>query len=217
MSVLLVVIALVALVFVVIAAVGVFLVMRSDPPGTRERLDAARTARQAPERATDVAFFFRFDGDDARYATEAIEAHGGRPLGPIQTREATLDLTRIAADATHAYLGPCAWPPVKCQSPAHGGVILGFRARTRVPLDTVSDDRQLTDVVATLRTISALPDAQILGGVLHEAHHSSDPDAPALVPVDGGALPGKRPCPSCGQPIDSFATKCEHCGSRAMR
>ena len=214
MSILLMLVALVALVFVGVAVAGVFLVMRGDSSADRERLVQATAARTA-ERATDVVFFFRFEQQDAIDAQALVQRYRVA-LGPAETREAALELTRLVPSATHAYLAPCAWPPVKAYSPVTAGVSVGFRARTRVSLDTVSDDRQLTQLDATLRQVSALPDDQILGGQLQLAADSQDPDAPRLVAVDRGALPGHRPCPHCKQPMPVFATRCEACGSRAM-
>ncbi|MCA9578850.1 MAG: zinc ribbon domain-containing protein [Polyangiales bacterium] len=214
MSILLVVIALVALAFVGVAVLGVVVVMRGDSASDRERLVQAGAARNA-ERASDVVFFFRFEGQDARDA-QALTQRFPVELGPAQTRDAALELTRIVPSATHAYLSPCAWPPVKAYSPVTNGIILGFRARTRVSLDTVQDDRQLTELTATLRQVSALLDSEILGGQLQVAADSQDPDAPRLVPVDQGSLPGHRPCPHCKQPLPVFATRCGACGSRAM-
>jgi hypothetical protein len=214
MSVLLLLVALVALLFVGVAVVGVVVVMRGDSPSDRERLAEAGAARGA-DRATDVVFFFRFEGQDARDAQALVE-RSRVELDPAQTRDAALELTRLAPSATHAYLAPCAWPPVKAYSPVTSGVIVGFRARTRVALDTVANDAQLTELSATLRQISALPDAQVLGGQLQLATDSQDPDAPRLVAVDQGSLPGHRPCPHCKQPMPVFATRCQACGSRAM-
>lgn len=214
MSILLVLVALVAVVFVAVAVLGVVMVMRGDSPADRERLVQAGAARNA-ERASDVAFFFRFEGQDARDA-QALVQRFRVELDAAQTRDAALELTRLVSSATHAYLAPCAWPPVKAFSPVTNGVIVGFRARTRVSLDTVEDDRQLTALSETLRQVSALPDAQILGGHLQLAADSQDPDAPRLVAVDQGSLPGHRPCPHCKAPVPVFATRCEACGSRAM-
>lgn len=214
MSILLVLVALVALVFVGGAALLVFFVMRGDSPADRERLVQAETARQA-ERASDVVFFLRFEQQDAVDAQALVDRYAVE-LSPSQTRDAALELTRLVASATHAYLGPCSWPPVKAYSPVTQGVIVGYRARTRVSLDTVQDDRQLTALSDTLRQISALPDDQLLGGHLQLAADSSDPTAPRLVAVDQGSLPGHRPCPHCKKPLPVFATRCEACGSRAM-
>ena len=97
------------------------------------------------------------------------------------------------------------------------GAIVGFRARTRASLNTVADDRQLTDITATLRAVASLPDDQIQAGILRLAEDSRDPDAPRLVAVDAGSIPGHRPCPHCRTPIAIFATRCSACGSRAMR
>jgi hypothetical protein len=215
MSILLLLVALVALVFVGVAVVGVVVVMRGDSPSDRERLVQAGAARGA-ERATDVAFFFRFEGAQDVHDAQALVERFRVELSPAETRDAALELTRLAPSATHAYLAPCAWPPVKAYSPVTSGVIVGFRARTRVALDTVADDRQLTELSATLRQVSALPDAQIIAGQLQLAEDSRDPDAPRLVAVDQGSLPGHRPCPHCKQPMPVFATRCQACGSRAM-
>ncbi|MBK6576119.1 MAG: hypothetical protein IPG17_07965 [Sandaracinaceae bacterium] len=214
MSILLVLVALVALVFVGGAVIAVYFVMRGDSSGDRERLVQASSVRLA-EQATDVAFFFRFEQQDATDAKALVERFHVQ-LSPSETRDAALELTRLVPSATHAYLGPCAWPPVKAYSPVTLGVIVGFRARTRASLDTVLDDRQLTGLAATLRQVSALPDDQLLGGHLQVAADSTDPDAPRLVAVDQGALPGHRPCPHCRKPMPVFATRCDACGSRAM-
>jgi hypothetical protein len=214
MSILLVLVALIALAFVVGAAVAVYFVMRGDSSADHGRL-AAASAERLGEQATDVAFFLRFEQQDATDAKALVDRFRVE-LKPSETREAALELTRLVPSATHAYLGPCAWPPVKAYSPVTEGVIVGFRARTRVSLDTVADDRQLTALAATLRQVSALLDDQILGGHLQVAADSSDPDAPRLVPVDQGALPGHRPCPHCRKPVPVFATRCGACGSRAM-
>lgn len=214
MSILLVLVALVALVFVGGAVLAVFFVMRGDSSADRERLAHAGSVHLA-ERATDVVFFFRFEQQDALDA-KAIVDRFRVELSPAETRDAALELTRLVSSATHAYLGPCSWPPVKAYSPVTQGLIVGFRARTRVSLDTVQDDRQLTALSATLRQISALPDDQLLGGHLQVAADNSDPTAPRLVAVDQGSLPGHRPCPHCKKPIPVFATRCEACGSRAM-
>ena len=214
MSILLVLVALVALVFVGGAVIGVYFVMRGDASADRGRLVTA-THAQLAERATDVAFFFRFEQQDALDAQALVQRYDVQ-LSPAQTRDAALELTRLVSSATHAYLGPCSWPPIKAYSPVTQGVIVGYRARTRVSLDTVLDDRQLTALSDTLRQISALPDDQLLGGHLQVAADSSDPGAPRLVAVDQGALPGHRPCPHCKKPIPVFATRCDACGSRAM-
>jgi len=209
-----VLVALVALLLVGGAVLAVYFVMRGDSSTERERLVEAR-AVQSSEHASDVAFFFRFEQQDALDAKALVERFRVQ-LSPAETREAALELTRLVPSATHAYLGPCAWPPVKAYSPVTQGVIVGFRARTRVALDTVVDDRQLTAVNATLRQVSALPDERLLGGHLQVAADSTDPDAPRLVAVDEGTLPGHRPCPHCRKPMPVFATRCEACGSRAM-
>ena len=214
MSVLLVLVALVALVVVGVAVLGVVLVMRGDSSSDRERLVQATAARSA-ERASDVAFFFRFEQQDAVDAQALVQRYRVE-LSATETRDAALELKRLVPSATHAYLGPCAWPPVKAYSPVTQGVIVGFRARTRVSLDTVEDDRHATALADTLGQISALPDSQLLGGHLQLAADSTDPDAPRLVPVDQGTLPGHRPCPHCRKPVPVFATRCEACGSRAM-
>ena len=215
MSILLAIFALAAVVLVGGAVLVVFLVMRGDRAEAGERLAEAIQSGSLPT-ATDVAFFFRFEGADAEDAAALIAQQGGE-LSGAQTREAALGLRRLVPSATHAYLGPCAWPPVNANAPVAGGLLVGFRARTRVPLDTVADDRQLTDVNATLSMITHLPDAQLIGGLLTRATDSPDPVAPVLVPVDGGAIPGHRPCPHCRTPIPVFATRCTGCGGRAMQ
>ncbi len=214
MSILLVLVALVALVFVGGAVIGVYFVMRGDSSADRGRLVTATNA-QLGERATDVAFFLRFEQQDALDAQALVQRYQVQ-LSPSETRDVALELTRLVSSATHAYLGPCSWPPIKAYSPVTQGVIVGYRARTRVSLDTVLDDRQLTALNDTLRQISALPDDQLLGGHLQVAADSSDPGAPRLVAVDQGALPGHRPCPHCKKPLPVFATRCDACGSRAM-
>jgi hypothetical protein len=161
MSILLVLVALVALVFVGGAVIAVYFVMRGDSSGDRERLLQASSVRLA-EHATDVAFFFRFEQQDATDAKALVERFHVQ-LSPSETRDAALELTRLVPSATHAYLGPCAWPPVKAYSPVTLGVIVGFRARTRASLDTVQDDRQLTALAATLRQVSALPGRSAAG------------------------------------------------------
>jgi hypothetical protein len=103
MSILLVLVALVALVFVGGAVIAVYFVMRGDSSGDRERLVQASSVRLA-EHATDVAFFFRFEQQDATDAKALVERFHVQ-LSPSETRDAALELTRLVPSATHAYLG----------------------------------------------------------------------------------------------------------------
>ena len=130
MSILLVLVALVALVFVGGAVIGVYFVMRGDSSADRGRLVTATNA-QLGERATDVAFFLRFEQQDALDAQALVQRYQVQ-LSPSETRDVALELTRLVSSATHAYLGPCSWPPIKAYSPVTQGVIVGYRARTRV-------------------------------------------------------------------------------------
>lgn len=199
------------------AAVAIVLVLRkSGAAGGREGGMAA-LGPPPPPRARDVLFLLRFEGsNDEQWARQLVtqQAPEGQLARGADVREAALALARIAGDATHAYVAPAEGDPSVARCAMGGGVVVGFRARMALEIDTVADDADATRVAAALRAVSSMSEAQLRDGVLRLVETRPDVDGPELVSLRGATLPGQKPCDFCGKPMPVHETQCPHCGGR---
>ncbi|MBX3248588.1 MAG: hypothetical protein KF901_15535 [Myxococcales bacterium] len=217
----LVLVALAGLVLLLIVG-GVVLAIAKRSGATSPSREGPSPSHEGPaptQKSPEVIFFLRFEGqDDEAYVRELASRHA-HIGGASQAREAALDLVRAAPTATHAYCGPASAAPHGpgvAHSGLPGGLIVGFVARGRRPLDT-ADGRDLAAVVAELRKVSGWVDGDFAGAELRLAQASVDAPAPALSAVRKETRPGHQLCRYCDHAFLAHDTRCPNCGARAER